>query len=87
MSDWADRWHTMIEEAIGYIAPSSINGKRLRPVLEQIRDFYKTDDIQHICPACAKVLNKQVMKLQSWTAQLQQALLRRFMRERKGAAP
>ncbi len=51
--------------------------------LEAIREFYATEDIQHVCPACTKVLNAQVMKLQSWTARLQQALMRRFMTERK----
>lgn len=37
MSDYAGHWQALIVEAIGYIAPDSINGKRLKPVLEQIR--------------------------------------------------
>lgn len=53
--------------------------------LESLRDFYATDDIKHVCPECSNILNKQVSKLQSWTAQLQQALLRQFMRNRKAA--
>lgn len=58
-------------------------GKAARD-LESLRDFYATDEIKHVCSGCSQVLNKQVFKLQSWTAQLQQALLRRFMHERKG---
>lgn len=36
MSDYADHWWGLIEGAIGYIAPDSQNGKKLRPALEQV---------------------------------------------------
>jgi|ThiBiot_750_plan_1041556.scaffolds.fasta_scaffold107505_1 hypothetical protein len=51
--------------------------------LYDLRETYQTDDIKVICQDCEKVVNKQLRSIQSMTARLQCALLKRFIGERK----
>lgn len=51
-----------------------------------LRDSYKSDEIQQICPGCEEVVNKHLRKVQSVAANIVGDLMRRFMRRRAGKA-
>jgi len=48
--------------------------------LESLRDLYKTDDIQQLCPECISEVNTQLGKLQQMTFGMTETWLKRFMR-------
>jgi len=47
--------------------------------LESLRDQYKTDDIQQLCPECISEVNTQLGKLQQMTFGMNETWLKRFM--------
>ena len=49
--------------------------------LERLREIYKTDDIQEICPDSMKVVNVQLRKIQSAAQKIQFSWLKNFMAE------
>lgn len=50
--------------------------------LVDLRDIYKTEKIQAICPECEKAVNDHLSKLQGWTSTLLCRLLKKFMQVR-----
>ena len=55
-------------------------GTELVPLLES----YKTPEIAAICPECRDVVDRQLRKVKCMTYRIRDALLKRFMTERKG---
>lgn len=47
--------------------------------LVPLRDIYKTDEIQVMCPECEKIVDKQLNRIQESHGQGQRSLLKRFM--------
>lgn len=47
--------------------------------LTDLRDIYKSDSIQAICPDCEATINKQLRKIQNVTTDIQISLFKRFM--------
>jgi hypothetical protein len=46
---------------------------------------YQTEDIKAVCPDCDKILTRKKSKVMSMLANMQAALLKRFMYETKAA--
>ena len=47
--------------------------------LTDLRDIYKSDSIQAVCPECEKIINKQLRKIQSTVVDIQISLFKRFL--------
>jgi hypothetical protein len=47
--------------------------------LEEIREIYKTADVQDICDECMGIINKQLSKIRSSCVNAQTSLLKQFM--------
>jgi len=52
--------------------------------LTDLRDDYKTADIQQVCPDCARLVNDKVWKIREMLDGVMKTLVRRFMTERRG---
>ena len=51
--------------------------------LADLRDGYKTAEIQQVCPDCEKVINGHVWKVRAMLDGTLKTLMRRFMARRK----
>jgi len=52
-----------------------VKGRELIPLL----DSYRTPEIQDVCPACEKIINNKLKKVQHATAMITFSLMKRFM--------
>lgn len=55
--------------------------------LRTLRKPYKTKDVEEVCPACEKIINTQLRKIQILQSQMTSSLMRRFIdlfRSKKG---
>lgn len=51
--------------------------------LADLRAIYQTDKVKQVCPACEKVLNKELSKLQSVVSNIQRGWFKNFITQLK----
>lgn len=51
--------------------------------LVPLRDIYMTDNVRQICPACEKVLDKELSKIQSAVSKIQIGWFKNFISQFK----
>lgn len=50
--------------------------------LNDLRDCYKTDEVQQICDECMREVNEQHRKTQKWAFALLERFMKRFLTEK-----
>jgi hypothetical protein len=56
--------------------------KKVGTPLIELRDVYKTESIQAVCPECEAVINKHLSKVQDMTVKMLIDLMKRFIQAR-----